>query len=130
AAAHRLRFLVPGAGHLVHMPAHIYLRVGDYGEAVRCNERAVAADEAYPGRSEAKGTYPAMYYTHNVHFLWYALAMQGRGAASIQQGRKAARLLTPEDLKHMPPLRELRATPVLALARFGRWDEILRESKP
>jgi tetratricopeptide (TPR) repeat protein len=129
-AAHRLRFLVPGAGHLVHMPAHIYLRVGDYPEAVRCNERAVAADEDYIRRYRVKGTYAAMYYPHNVHFLWYTLALQGRGGESIRQGRKVARLITRDALNHMPSAHWLHATPVLALARFGRWNQVLQEPQP
>src|SRR5205085_4484219 len=78
APAHRLRHLVPGAGHLVHMPAHIYLRLGMYHEASACNERAIAIDAAYIERYQVQGLYPAMYFAHNKHFLWYSTSLEGR----------------------------------------------------
>jgi tetratricopeptide (TPR) repeat protein len=130
AAAHRLRDLIPGAGHLVHMPSHIYLRVGDYHEASRCNERAIAADEAYITRHGVKGPYSTMYYTHNIHFLSYSAGLEGRSADAIREGRRAAARLTPHDLEHMPMLHGVVATPLLALARFGCWDEVLRAEQP
>jgi tetratricopeptide (TPR) repeat protein len=130
AAAHRLRFLIPGAGHLVHMPSHIYLRVGNYHEASLCNERAIAADEAYIQRYKVKSAYPPMYFTHNIHFLWYSTSMEGRQADSLRAARKAAAVLTDEDLEHMPDLQGAKAAPLVGLARFGRWDELLREPQP
>lgn len=129
-AAHRLRHLVPGAGHLVHMPAHIYVRVGNYHEAALCNERAIAVDEAYIARYKVTGTYPMMYYAHNVHFLWYAAAMEGRADDSIRAARKLASVLSKADLEHQPEMRAQVVVPYLALARFGRWDEVLRETQP
>src|SRR5437763_2611101 len=69
AAAHRLRDLVPGAGHLVHMPSHIYMRIGRYEEAVDANARAVAVDERYIAAAKPDGLYPMMYYPHNIDFL-------------------------------------------------------------
>jgi tetratricopeptide (TPR) repeat protein len=130
AAAHRLRYLVPGAGHLVHMPSHIYLRLGNYHEASLCNERAVDVDEAYISRYRVKGIYPAMYFTHNSHFLSYSAGMEGRSGDSIRAGRKAATGLTREDMMHMPMTQWIKATPPLVLARFGRWQEVLQEPKP
>ena len=84
----------PGAGHLVHMPAHIYLRLGLYREATLSNELASQADESYIAQCNAQGFYPATYYPHNMHFLWYTNAMEGRSAASIaaaQRDREARR---------------------------------------
>jgi tetratricopeptide (TPR) repeat protein len=130
AAAHRLRDLVPGAGHLVHMPSHIYLRLGNYHEASLCNERAIAVDEAYITRYQVKGMYPAMYFTHNIHFLSYSTSMEGRSADSIQAARKAASALTKKDIEHVPMTQWIKAAPLLALVRFGHWDEILREPRP
>ncbi len=130
AAAHRLRDLVPGAGHLVHMPSHIYLRVGQYHEASACNERAVAADEAYITRHKVKTHYAGMYYPHNMQFLSYSTAMEGRGGDSVRVARKVGAGVSDEDAMHMPMAQWLKATPLLALARFGRWDEVLKEPKP
>ena len=79
---------MPGAGHLVHMPAHIYMRVGRYADAVDSNVRAAAADEDYIAQCQAQGLYPVGYYPHNIHFLWSAAAMDGRAEMAIDGGRK------------------------------------------
>ncbi len=130
-AAYRLCNLCPGAGHLVHMPSHIFLRLGYYHDAVLANERAVAADETYISNCKAQGFYPMMYYSHNVHFIWFALAMEGRSEEAIREGRKAAEMLKEaKGSPEMPQIYWVRSTPVLALARFGRWDEVLREKPP
>jgi len=130
AAAHRLRDLIPGAGHLVHMPSHIYLRVGNYHEASLCNERAIAADEAYITRYKVKGMYASMYYGHNIHFLAYSLCMEGRRDEAIRNARKVADKISREDIKHMAMLQWIKPTPILTLVRFGQWDEALREPLP
>jgi tetratricopeptide (TPR) repeat protein len=130
AAAHRLRDLVPGAGHLVHMPSHIYLRLGNYHEATLCNERAIAADEAYITRYKVKGVYASMYYGHNIHFLAYSLSMEGRREEAIRNARKVADKITREDINHMAMLQWIKPTPILTLIRFGQWDEVLREPIP
>jgi tetratricopeptide (TPR) repeat protein len=131
AAAYRLGHLCPGAGHLVHMPSHIFLRLGFYHDAVTANERAVAADETYIASCKVQGFYPAMYYSHNVHFLWYALTLEGRSDESIREGKKAAAMLKDEKgSPEMPQIYWLRTTTVLALARFGRWQDVLREPLP
>ena len=129
-AAHRLGDVCPGAGHLVHMPSHIFLRVGQYHEASLCNERAIAADESYIAECKVQGFYPAVYYSHNVHFLWYTTSMEGRSADSIRAGRKSAAVLTEKDVHAVPSLQWLKAVPIFALARFGHWDELLREPRP
>jgi len=91
-AADRLRGQMPDAGHIVHMPGHIYVRVGRYGDAVTANQMAVAADERYITACHVQGFYPVSYYPHNYHFLWYAAAMQGRSALAIDAARKLAGL--------------------------------------
>lgn len=129
-SAHRLSTLCPGAGHLVHMPAHIYLRLGDYHAAVLANEQAIVADEAYITHCKVQGFYPTAYYSHNVHFLWYALAMEGRSAESIREGIKAAAQLKGMDLHDMPDMQWIATVPTKSLLRFGRWDDILRQPQP
>src|SRR6185436_8372000 len=84
ASAQRLKTLVPGAGHLVHMPAHIYIRTGDYEGAIEANEAAVRADETYINRTRAEGVYPMMYYTHNFQFLSAAAGMAGRCKEALE----------------------------------------------
>ena len=130
AAAHRLKDLVPGSGHLLHMPSHIYLRVGQYHEASLCNERAIVADEEYIRKYKVNTSYTAMYYVHNVQFLWYSTGLEGRREDSIKAGRKTAEVTTPEALKMMADAQWAKATPYLALARFGMWEDVLREPAP
>lgn len=130
ASAWRLRFAAPAAGHLVHMPAHIYLRLGRYHDAVVANEEAIAADEAYIARVTAGGFYPANYYTHNIHFLCYALSMVGRRDEAIAAARKTARKLEGVDVSEMPHLVWQRSVPILATVRFGRWTEALELPEP
>src|SRR5262245_49427971 len=129
-AAHRLRDLLPGAGHLVHMPSHIYLRLGMYHDASVCNEKAIAADAAYIDRYQVKGMYPAMYFAHNKHFLWYSAGFEGRSAESLLWGRRAADGLSKDDIQKMPMTQWIKATPLVGLARFGRWEDVLAEPKP
>ncbi|HJQ84519.1 MAG TPA: hypothetical protein VKA21_10610 [Candidatus Binatia bacterium] len=130
ASAGRLHDLVPGAGHLVHMPSHIYMRVGKYDEAAAANERAIAADEQYIARAKPEGLYPMMYYPHNIDFLWNATSMQGRSGATIEAARRIAAAATPEMIRHMPDIENAAVAPLFALARFGKWREILAEPAP
>jgi tetratricopeptide (TPR) repeat protein len=130
AAADRLRNLVPGAGHLVHMPSHIYVRVGRYGDAVEANVRASKADEEYITQCRIQGFYPVSYYPHNIHFLWFAETMLGRSAPAIHHARKVASKMTPDVLQDAPLLQFFAAVPYQALVRFKKWDEILREPRP
>ena len=90
ASADRLGALMPAAGHMVHMPAHIYLRVGRYADAAEANVRAIAADEDYLAQCQAQGLYPVSYYPHNLHFLWAAATLEGRSAVAIDAARQVA----------------------------------------
>jgi tetratricopeptide (TPR) repeat protein len=128
-SAERLKTLVPAAGHLVHMPSHIYIRMGDYEEAARRNDIASKLDLAYIKRSGAKGIYPMMYYSHNLHFLAVAHAMQGRFADSKKAADQVAAHVGPA-IKEMPMLEGFMPTPTLILVRFRRWDDILKLPAP
>jgi len=130
AAADRLATLVPGSGHLVHMPAHIYWRVGRYHDASEANVRAAAVDESYIAQCNAQGFYPAMYYPHNIHFLWAAATMEGRSAVAIEAARKLAANVRLEQIEAFPTVEFFKTIPLLALVQFGRWDEVLAEPQP
>ena len=130
AAADRLLMLMPAAGHMVHMPAHIYQRVGRYADAQKSNEMAIAADEDYISQCRAQGLYPMAYYPHNLHFLWFAATAEGNSKLAIEAARKAASQVSDETLKAVPLLAGFRVVPYYALTRFGRWDEMLREPEP
>jgi len=130
AAADRLGPLMPGAGHLVHMPSHIYLRVGRYADAVTANERAVAADRAYFKKSQSSPAYRMGYYPHNIDFIWLAASMEGRSADTIRAAREFRAAVPAEMVRTMPEMETGPAAPYFALARFGRWTEILQEKAP
>ena len=130
AAADRLLTLMPAAGHMVHMPAHIYQRVGRYADAERSNELAIAADEDYIAQCQAQGLYPMAYYPHNLHFLWFAATADGRSKLAIEAARKAASRVDDDTLKAVPLLAGFRVVPYFALTRFGKWDEMLNEPQP
>jgi tetratricopeptide (TPR) repeat protein len=121
---------MPAAGHMVHMPAHIYQRVGRYADAQRSNELAIAADEDYISQCRAQGLYPMAYYPHNLHFLWFAATAEGNSKLAIEAARKAASQVSDETLKAVPLLAGFRVVPYYALTRFGKWDEMLREPEP
>jgi tetratricopeptide (TPR) repeat protein len=131
-AADRLRDTISAAGHLVHMPSHIYMRVGQYADAVTANERAAKADRAYINHCRALGFYPGVYYPHNIHFLWWAQLIDGRSQDALRTADQAAdyamdNYCGPKKVFEAPRLRHL---PWLTLARFGKWDEILAIAQP
>jgi tetratricopeptide (TPR) repeat protein len=130
AAADRLARLVPGAGHLVHMPSHIYWRVGRYGDAVAINAAAVRADRTYFTTARPSPIYQGLYYPHNLDFIWQSAAMQGRGAETIRAAREFAEAAPASMIKEMPDMETAPVAPFVALARFGRWDEVLRYPAP
>jgi tetratricopeptide (TPR) repeat protein len=130
AAADRLLKLMPGAGHIVHMPSHIYQRVGRYADAQASNEAAIKADEEYISQCRAQGLYPMAYYPHNVHFLWFAATAEGRSQVSIEAARKVASKVSDEMIDQLPLLAGFRVVPWYALTRFGKWDEMLAEPAP
>jgi tetratricopeptide (TPR) repeat protein len=129
-SADALQKLVPGAGHLVHMPSHIYYRIGRYADASLANEMAAAVDEAYIEQCNAQGFYPAAYYPHNIHFLWAASSMEGRSAVAIEAGRKVAANVHLEMIDQFPGVEFFKTIPMQSLVQFGRWDEILAEAQP
>jgi tetratricopeptide (TPR) repeat protein len=130
AASDTLLTVAPGSGHLVHMPAHIYWRIGRYNDAAKANIEAAKVDEAYIAACNAQGFYPAMYYPHNIHFLWAAASMQGQGAVSIEAARKVAANVRLEQIDQFPTVEFFHTIPLLSLVQFGRWDEILAQPQP
>lgn len=130
AASDRLLSLMPGGGHMVHMPSHIYMRIGRYGDASLSNQHAIQADEEYITQCRAQGLYPLGYYPHNIHFLWFASTMEGRSRVAIEASRKAASKISAENLRQLPILQGFVVVPYYALTRFGKWDEILKEPPP
>ena len=129
-AADRLADLVPGSGHLVHMPSHIYFRVGRYQDSALANIRAAEVDEAYIAQCNAQGFYPALYYPHNIHFLWASATMQGQSALSLDSARRVVANVRVEQVEQFPTIQFFRTVPMLSLVRFARWEEILEEPEP
>ena len=127
AAAERLEELVPGAGHLVHMPSHIYIRVGRYADAADSNIDAVDADRVYFERAPAPAMY-AVYYAHNLHFLAFASMMSGQYEQAITAARDLEREMPEDALRAFAPLIEgVMPTTLHVMIRFGKWEEILEE---
>ena len=129
AAANRLATLAPAAGHIVHMPAHVYIRTGDYESAVKTNQKAATADEAYIKASGAQGIYPMMYYSHNLHFIAMCSAMNGNYAESKKAADMLAAHVAPA-VKDMPPLEGFMTIPMAVEVRFHRWNDILAAKPP
>ncbi|HBL29126.1 MAG TPA: hypothetical protein DD490_20030 [Acidobacteria bacterium] len=132
AAADRLQGMMPAAGHLEHMPAHVYQRVGRYADASEANRRGAAADAAYVAQAKPSGYYAPMYYSHNHAFLAYSAAMEGRGREAVEAAEASARVVeqSPEMLDMMPGMDFYLSFPVLAKVRFGRWDDLLDDAPP
>src|SRR5881409_3380236 len=129
AGATRLAQLAPAAGHIVHMPAHIYIRTGDYEAAVKTNQKAALADQAYIKAGAAEGIYSMMYYSHNLHFIAMAAAMNG----NYLESRRGAQLLAANvgpHVKDMPPLEGFMTVPLAVEVRFHKWNEILKAPQP
>lgn len=133
-SAQRLERLVPGAGHLVHMPAHIYWRVGRYHDAARINEHAIRADEAHilggTRDQNAHSFYALAYYPHNIHFLFAAAQMEGRSELALEAARKLVTKIPDQAYRNIPVLEDFKPMPLFALVRFGKWQEILQELQP
>lgn len=117
--ADRLGRLMPGAGHVVHMPSHIYYRVGRYLDSLAANKAAVAADEAYIARVSPTGIYPQAYYPHNVHFVLVSAQMAGDGKTAIEAATKLDRTVSEEAAKTIPWVQPIKAAPLFAHAQFG-----------
>jgi tetratricopeptide (TPR) repeat protein len=135
AAADRLRTLLPGSGHLVHMPAHIYARVGRWHDAVIANQKAIEADDAYLAacRGNYSGVYPLGYVPHNHHFLWFAASMEGAAAVAKAAAEETAKRTDLPELMRQPGFAALQSywmTPWFNRVRFGRWEEIAALPNP
>jgi len=116
-SADRLEELMPGVGHMVHMPSHVYIRVGRYADASESNRKAIEADEDYIEQCNAQGIYPLGYYPHNIHFLWASATLEGRSAVAIDSARKVAAKVLEKD--RGVTLRFL-APELYALVHFGK----------
>jgi len=128
--AERLGSLVPGAGHLVHMPTHIYMRLGRWEEAVEHNQVAVHVDQQYLDARHPTGVYPLGYVPHNYHVMWEALNMTGRSAEALAAARTIAEKVPAEVVRMIPPFEYYTPTVLFTLARFSRWDQALAEPAP
>src|SRR5262249_55433072 len=129
-SAARLETLVPNQGHLVHMPAHIYARVGRYRDAVTRNEVAVGVDEKYIADQNPQGMYPLMYYNHNIQFIWFCSMQEGHSSEALEAARKMVGNVPVEMINQMSMLEIIPPYPIYTLARFGRWKEVLAEKLP
>jgi tetratricopeptide (TPR) repeat protein len=132
ACADRLDGLCPGAGHLVHMPSHIYIRLGRYADAVDINEMAAEADTNYAAACHAQGLYPVAYMQHNHHFIWFGACIQGR---SVRAAEAACHIADHADqqLMRQPGFEVVQhfwLIPLYSMLRFGEWEQILHETKP
>jgi len=126
----QLASLMPGAGHIVHMPSHAYIRVGRYKDAAEANLKAIKADEKYISQCYSQGIYPLGYYPHNIHFLWSAATHMGDRETALAAARKTAEKSSRELQEAIPVLQEFAAIPIQAYVRFGQWDEILTIPNP
>jgi tetratricopeptide (TPR) repeat protein len=131
ACAERLPRLMPGAGHVVHMPAHVYLRVGRYADAARANLAAVASDRRYVARHARAGDfYPTFYTPHNTHFLWATYLLSGQRARALGAARRLRREVPVAAARANASLEAFLSAAVLTPARFGDWDAVLAEPAP
>jgi tetratricopeptide (TPR) repeat protein len=131
-SAERLTHLVPGAGHLVHMPAHIYIRVGKYHEGSLANKMAIKSDEEYLSQCYQQGLYSLAYYPHNYHFLWATATLEGDSKTALNAALSTSQK-PPDSLMGMCGYQTLQHFGVIHLygyVTFGKWDEILKESIP
>ncbi|MDX1539043.1 hypothetical protein [Arsukibacterium sp.] len=133
-AADRLRTLIPGSGHLVHMPAHIYARVGRWQDAVIANQRAIEADDTYLAACRpGPGVYPLGYVPHNHHFLWFAATMTGNKKVALAAADSTYQRTSDANLMRMPGMEAMQnfaSTPLFAMVRFGQWQDITAIAKP
>jgi len=129
-SAQRLPKLAPAAGHIVHMPAHIYFRTGDYESAAASNESAIKADKVYLRERNPKGIYPVMYVTHNIQFLWAADMMEGNSRGAFKEARELDDAVPLDTVRQMPMAEGITPSRYFTEARFGKWDAILKEHAP
>jgi tetratricopeptide (TPR) repeat protein len=130
AEADRLLPLMPGAGHIVHMPAHIYMRVGRHADVVKSNLLAAKADEDYIAQCKAQGLYPLGYYPHNLHFIWMGATASGQSRLALDSAKRVAASIPKDALGTVPILQGFLVVPYWAMVRFAQWDEILADKGP
>lgn len=128
--AERLARLMPGVGHMVHMPAHIYIRVGKYKEAAVSNVHAIHTDETFIEGQKPTTVYSLAYYPHNIHFLAFASTMSGQSAQALEAARTLKGKVNLDVARQVPMLQEMVPYYVLTLTTFGRWDDVLAEPLP
>ena len=128
--AERLAQLMPGEGHMVHMPAHIYIRVGRWNDAIQANHHAIHSDEVFIEGQHPMGVYPLAYYPHNIHFLAFASTMAGRSAQAIEAANTLTSKVNLDAARQVGLLQEMLPYHVLTLTTFGKWDEILAAPLP
>lgn len=131
-SADLLRDLVPGSGHLVHMPSHIYIRTGRYADGIKANEKAVLADEDYISTCRAQGIYPLSYYPHNYHFYWACAQMSGRGKLALEVARKLVAKTAVDKMGEADwlTLQHYYVSPWYTMVRFEQWDQLRAETPP
>jgi tetratricopeptide (TPR) repeat protein len=128
--AERLARLMPGVGHMVHMPAHIYIRVGRYNDAANSNVHAIHTDESFIDAEKPVTVYSLAYYPHNIHFLAFASTMAGRSAQAIQAAKTLKSKVNLDVARNVDMLQEMVPYYALTLVTFGRWDDVLAEPLP
>jgi tetratricopeptide (TPR) repeat protein len=131
-SAERLQTLVPGAGHLVHMPSHIYINTGDYHAGTLANEQAVEVDSIYIAQCLSTGVYPQLYYPHNWHFLSATAALEGRGSRSIEAAFKTAAIIDKNYLRQdgFSVTQHFITIPYHVLVKFSQWEKLLVLPEP
>jgi tetratricopeptide (TPR) repeat protein len=128
--AERLARLMPGEGHMVHMPAHIYIRVGRWNDAVQANQHAIHTDEVFIEGQHPMGVYPLAYYPHNIHFLAFACTMAGRSAQAIEASNTLTSKVNLDAARQVGLLQEMLPYHALTLTTFGKWDDVLAQPLP
>ncbi|HJP61564.1 MAG TPA: hypothetical protein VJ865_16265 [Gemmatimonadaceae bacterium] len=128
--AERLASLMPGEGHMVHMPAHIYIRVGRYNDAVSSNIHAVHTDEMFIEGQKEPSLYSMMYYPHNIHFLAFAAMLAGRSADAIAAAKTLSEKIEASGPTAVDMWQEVMPYHQLMLTTFGRWNDVLAEPLP
>ena len=132
ANADRLRALAPDSGHLLHMPAHIYMRIGRYADAAEVNEKAIENDEHYRSHAKPEGIYPLAYMPHNRHFLWIASADSGQSQRALKAAQGMAEVVDTNKMRApgYGTLQHFKVMPLYAMVRFGKWEDILNQPEP
>jgi tetratricopeptide (TPR) repeat protein len=128
--AERLGSLMPGAGHLVHMPTHIYIKLGQWDLAAEHNAHALQADEQFISERHPTGAYPMGYYPHNFHVMWYALNMLGRSEDAIKTARSIGQKVPVDVVRQVPTFEGYTPTLLYTLIRFSKWNDILKQPAP